>query len=137
MTKINATKDDFARLYNGLVEVKDLKSKKFALVAGKNMLIIKDALQDVEDLNKPSEEFIEIARKINDIANRNEANAQEQIANIENENSEIVKARKEQLAKVTEALKQDMELKLHMISEDVLPDDITADQVTNIIKIIK
>jgi len=137
MTKINATKDDFARLYNGLVEVKDLKSKKFALVAGKNMLIIKDALQDVEDLNKPSEEFIEIARKINDIANRNEANAQEQIANIENENSEIVKARKEQLAKVTEVLKQDMELKLHMVSEDVLPEDITADQVTNIIKIIK
>jgi len=137
MTKINATKDDFARLYNGLVEVKDLKSKKFALVAGKNMLIIKDALQDVEDLNKPSEEFIEIARKINDIANKNEANAQEQIANIENENSEIVKARKEQLAKVTEVLKQDMELKLHMVSEDVLPEDITADQVTNIIKIIK
>ena len=32
MTKINATKDEFARLYNGLVEVKDLKSKKF----GKN-----------------------------------------------------------------------------------------------------
>ncbi len=137
MTKINATKDDFARLYNGLVEVKDLKSKKFALVAGKNMLIIKDALQDVEDLNKPSEEFIEIARKINDIANKNEANAQEQIANIENENSEIVKARKEQLAKVTEVLKQDMELKLHMVSEDVLPEDITADQVTNIIKSIK
>ena len=82
MTKINATKDEFARLYNGLVEVKDLKNKKFALVTSKNMAIIKDALQHVEDLNRPTKEFIEIAQKINAIANKNEEGAEEQIKNI-------------------------------------------------------
>ena len=71
MTTINATKDDFAKLYNGLVEVKDLKSKKFALAASKNMQIIKSALEHIEELNKPSEEFIELAQKITAIAKEN------------------------------------------------------------------
>ena len=137
MTKINATKDEFARLYNGLVEVKDLKSKKFALVTSKNMAIIRDALQHVEDLNKPTEEFIEIAQKINAIANKNEEGAEEQIKSIEEANAEIIQTRKDQIAKVTETLKEEMELKLNLISEDILPEDITADQITNIIKIIK
>lgn len=137
MTKINATKDEFAKLYNGLVEVKDLKSKKFALVTSKNMAIIRDALQHVEDLNKPTEEFIEIAQKINAIANKNEEGAEEQIKSIEEANAEIIQTRKDQIAKVTETLKEEMELKLNLISEDILPEDITADQITNIIKIIK
>tara|TARA_R100000329_G_scaffold142517_1_gene125996 strand:- start:1019 stop:1432 length:414 start_codon:yes stop_codon:yes gene_type:complete len=137
MTKINATKDEFAKLYNGLVEVKDLKSKKFALVTSKNMAIIRDALQHVEDLNKPTEEFIEIAQKINAIANKNEEGAEEQIKSIEEANAKIIQNRKDQIAKVTETLKEEMELKLNLISEDILPEDITADQITNIIKIIK
>ena len=137
MTKINATKDEFAKLYNGLVEVKDLKSKKFALVTSKNMAIIRDALQHVEDLNKPTEEFIEIAQKINAIANKNEEGAEEQIKSIEEANAKIIQNRKDQIAKVTETLKEEIELKLNLISEDILPEDITADQITNIIKIIK
>ena len=137
MTKINATKDEFARLYNGLVEVKDLKSKKFALVTSKNMAIIKDALQHVEDLNRPTKEFIEIAQKINAIANKNEEGAEEQIKNIEEANAEIIQTRKDQVEKVSEILKEELELELTLITEDVLPEDITADQVTNILKIIK
>ena len=137
MTKINATKDEFARLYNGLVEVKDLKSKKFALVISKNMAIIRDALQHVEDLNRPTKEFIEIAQKINAIANKNEEGAEEQIKNIEEANAEIIQTRKDQVEKVSEILKEELELELTLITEDILPEDITADQITNIIKIIK
>jgi|TARA_R100000081_G_C4670167_1_gene92077 ribosomal protein L16 Arg81 hydroxylase len=137
MTKINATKDEFARLYNGLVEVKDLKSKKFALVTSKNMAIIRDALQHVEDLNRPTKEFIEIAQKINAIANKNEEGAEEQIKNIEEANAEIIQTRKDQVEKVSEILKEELELELTLITEDVLPEDITADQITNILKIIK
>ena len=137
MTKINATKDEFARLYNGLVEVKDLKSKKFALVISKNMAIIRDALQHVEDLNRPTKEFIEIAQKINAIANKNEEGAEEQIKNIEEANAEIIQTRKDQVEKVSEILKEELELELTLITEDILPEDITADQITNILKIIK
>lgn len=137
MTKINATKDEFAKLYNGLVSVKELKGKRFALLASKNMSIIRDALQHIEDLNTPSEEFVEVAQKITALVQENKEGAEQKVKDIEEANAEIIQSRKDQLAKVTEALKEDIELELHKISEDILPESINTEQVNNIIKIIE
>tara|TARA_R100000329_G_C7465332_1_gene163878 strand:+ start:82 stop:495 length:414 start_codon:yes stop_codon:yes gene_type:complete len=137
MTKINATKDEFAKLYNGLVSVKELKGKRFALLASKNMSIIRDALQHIEDLNTPSEEFVEVAQKITALVQENKEGAEQKVKDIEEANAEIIQSRKDQLAKVTEALKEDIELELHKISEDILPESINTEQINNIIKIIE
>tara|TARA_R110002074_G_scaffold131883_1_gene274610 strand:- start:41 stop:454 length:414 start_codon:yes stop_codon:yes gene_type:complete len=137
MTTINATKDDFAKLYNGLVEVKDLKSKKFALAASKNMQIIKGALEHIEELNKPSEEFIELAQKITAIAKENNESSEQQVKDLEESNANLIQERKDQLDLVRETLKEDLELKLHFVSEEILPDEINAEQINNIIKIIE
>jgi len=137
MTKINATKDEFAKLYNGLVSVKELKGKRFALLASKNMSIIRDALQHIEDLNTPSEEFVEVAQKITALVQENKEGAEQKVKDIEEANAEIIQSRKDQLAKVTEALKEDIELELHKISEGILPESINTEQVNNIIKIIE
>ena len=137
MTKINATKDEFAKLYNGLVSVKELKGKRFALLASKNMSIIRDALQHIEDLNTPSEEFVEVAQKITALVQENKEGAEQKVKDIEEANAEIIQSRKDQLAKVTEALKENIELELHKISEDILPESINTEQINNIIKIIE
>tara|TARA_R110000824_G_scaffold115351_2_gene266410 strand:- start:470 stop:883 length:414 start_codon:yes stop_codon:yes gene_type:complete len=137
MTTINATKDDFAKLYNGLVEVKDLKSKKFALAASKNMQIIKGALEHIEELNKPSEEFIELAQKITAIAKENNESSEQQVKDLEESNANLIQERKDQLDLVRETLKEDLELELHFVSEEILPDEINAEQINNIIKIIE
>jgi hypothetical protein len=137
MTTINATKDDFAKLYNGLVEVKDLKSKKFALAASKNMQIIKSALEHIEELNKPSEEFIELAQKITAIAKENNESSEQQVKDLEESNANLIQERKDQLDLVRETLKEDLELELHFVSEEILPDEINAEQINNIIKIIE
>ena len=137
MTTINATKDDFAKLYNGLVEVKDLKSKKFALAASKNMQIIKGALEHIEELNKPSEEFIELAQKITAIAKENNESSEQQVKDLEESNANLIQERKDQLDLVRETLKEDLELELHFVSEEILPDEINAEQINKIIKIIE
>ena len=137
MTTINATKDDFAKLYNGLVEVKDLKSKKFALAASKNMQIIKSALEHIEELNKPSEEFIELAQKITAIAKENNESSEQQVKDLEESNANLIQERKDQLDLVRETLKEELELELHFVSEEILPDEINAEQINNIIKIIE
>ena len=137
MTTINATKDDFAKLYNGLVEVKDLKSKKFALAASKNMQIIKGALEHIEELNKPSEEFIELAQKITAIAKENNESSEQQVKDLEESNANLIQERKDQLDLVRETLKENLELELHFVSEEILPDEINAEQINNIIKIIE
>ena len=137
MKTIKMSKSEAAELYNGLVESKDLKSKTFALKAAKNMNTIKDALQDIEDLGRPSEEFTALSVKVQQIMTEDPENGKAQIEELEIENEDLVTQRKEQMGLVTERLKEDVELELAVFSEETLPDDISAEQINKIIKIIE
>ena len=137
MKTITMSKNEAAELYNGLVESKDLKSKAFALKAAKNMNTIKDALQDIEDFGKPSEEFMKLSVKVQKIMSDDPENGKQQIEELESENHDLVSQRKEQLGLVNEKLKEDVELNLAVFSEEMLPEDITAQQINKIIKIIE
>ena len=136
MTTINATIGEFVNLINGLFQVQELKGKKFGLVVSKNITILKEDLKHLEDLGKPSEEFMELATKVNQISQENPENAKEVIDKLEKENEVLVKARREQLAKVTELMKDKIDIKLNTISEESLPEEITAQQINNIERII-
>tara|TARA_R110002012_G_scaffold14822_5_gene60399 strand:- start:306 stop:719 length:414 start_codon:yes stop_codon:yes gene_type:complete len=136
MTKINATKGEFVNLINGLFQVQDLKGKKFGLAVSKNIVKLKKELQHLEDLGKPSEEFMELAIKVNEITKNNSESSQEEIDKLEKENETLVKERRAQMEKVTEIMKDEMSIKLITISEDALPNEISAKQINNIEKII-
>tara|TARA_Y100000361_G_C11087432_1_gene304565 strand:+ start:352 stop:765 length:414 start_codon:yes stop_codon:yes gene_type:complete len=137
MKKINATKQEFVDLINGLFQVQELKGKKFSLLVSKNLNILQKNLEDVQKAGTPSEEFLELAQKVNMIASGKAPDSQEQIDKLEAENKELVEARKEQMAKVTEMLKEEIELELNMLPEDTLPEDVTAKQINSIINIIE
>ena len=134
---INATKGEFVTIINGLFGVQELKGKSFSLVISKNIAKLKEALQELEDAGKPSTEFMAIAEKVNAIANENKEDAKEQIDKLEEENKELVDARRDQMAKVEEMMKEEIEVELNIISEDLLPEDISAQQINKIIKIIE
>lgn len=136
MTTINATKGELVNIINGLFTVQELKGKKFSLIVSKNIAILKEFLKDLEEAGKPSEEFIVIAEQVNEIANKNEEDAKEQIDKLEEDNKELVEERRKQMAKVEEMMKEDASVELHSLSEDVLPEDITAQQINKLIKII-
>ena len=135
--KINATKGELVTVINGLFGVQELKGKKFSIVVSKNIATLKEALIDIENAGKPSEEFLAIAEKVNEIANKNEEDAKEQIDKLEEDNKELVAARREQMNKVEEMMKEEIEVELKIISEDLLPEDISAQQINKIIKIIE
>tara|TARA_R110001606_G_scaffold394520_1_gene565512 strand:- start:12 stop:425 length:414 start_codon:yes stop_codon:yes gene_type:complete len=137
MKTIKMSKNEAAALYNGLVETKNLKSKRFALNAAKNMKIIKDALQDIEDLGKPSEEFLKLSVQVQKIIKEDPENGKEKIEELEKDNVELVEKRKSQMELVHSRLLEDVELELNVFSEEVLPEEITSDQVNNLIKIIE
>ena len=137
MTTINATKGELVGLINGLFQVQELKGKKFGLVINKNITILRDELKHLEDLGKPSEEFMELAMKVNEISSKNPEGSQKEIDKLEKENIELVEARREQMDIVQERMKESMTVKLDTISEKLLPEDITARQISNIEKIIK
>ena len=133
---INATKGEFVNLINGLFQVQDLKGKEFSLSVGKNISIIRDSLKDLEEAGKPSEEFMELANTVNNLANENKEDSKEQIESLEKENEELVKSRREQMDSVTKMMEDSIEIELHTLIEECLPEDITAKQINSIIKII-
>ena len=137
MTTINATKGEFVNLINGLFQVQELKGKEFGLAVSKNITTLKEELQHLEDLGKPSEEFMKLAMKVNELNQNDPENSKEEIDKLEKENEALVKERREQMEKVTEIMKDEMTVKLVTVSEDLLPDEITAKQINNIEKIIK
>ena len=138
MKTVKGTKQDLVVLYNGLHGVQDLKGKKFSLVVSKNISIIQEALKDIEKAGKPSEEFMVIAKQVNEIANSMpKEEAEEKINALEKENEKLVGARRKQMAKVEKMMSKKIDLDLQIISEDFLPEDITAKQLNQIIKIIE
>jgi len=134
---IKATKGEFVNLINGLFQVQELKGKDFSIAVGKNISIIRDSLTDLEEAGKPSEEFMELANTVNVISNENKDDATEQIENLEKENKELVKSRREQMDIVGKMMEDSIEIELYTLIEEYLPEDITAKQINSIIKIIE
>tara|TARA_R110000751_G_scaffold50345_1_gene111342 strand:- start:331 stop:768 length:438 start_codon:yes stop_codon:yes gene_type:complete len=132
---INAPKKDFISLINGLFSVQELKGKKFGLVVSKNIEIIREALKELETAGQPTEEFMALATEVNAIAEANEEGAKEKIQQIEKDNQELVDARRAQMDALTEKMKEEIEIELNVISEELLPEEITAKQINQIIKI--
>tara|TARA_R110001592_G_scaffold12936_2_gene60638 strand:+ start:7086 stop:7526 length:441 start_codon:yes stop_codon:yes gene_type:complete len=137
MKTITGTKGELVTVINGLFGVQDLKGKKFSLAVSKNIAILKEALQELEDAGKPTDEFMVIAEKVNEIANKNEEGAKEQIETLEKENKELVDARRAQMDNVENLMKEEASVTLYTLEEDLLPDEITAQQINKIIKIIE
>ena len=132
---INAPKKDFISLINGLFSVQELKGKKFGLVVSKNIEILREALKELETAGQPTEEFMALAEEVNAIAEANEEGAKEKIQQIEKDNQELVDARRAQMDALTEKMKEEIEIELNVISEELLPEEITAKQINQIIKI--
>ena len=137
MTTIKAKKGEFVNLVNGLFQVQDLKGKKFGLTVIKNIKTIEQELKDLENAGKPTEEFMELAKKVNEIANEDSEDSKAKIDALEEDNKELVESRKKQVEKVTEMMEEEITIKLASVSENDLPNDITAKQISNIEKIIK
>ena len=70
------------------------------------------------------------------IANTNSDDSKAQILALEEDNKEVVESRRKQLEEVASMMKGEISIKLELISENVLPEDITANQIINIEKII-
>tara|TARA_R110002020_G_scaffold6795_2_gene28854 strand:- start:936 stop:1385 length:450 start_codon:yes stop_codon:yes gene_type:complete len=137
MKTINATNGDFVNLINGLYQVQDIKGKDFSISVSKNIAILRDKLKDLEKAGTPSEEFMQLATKVNELANAGEENAKEEIDKLEEENKELVESRRIQMEEVTEMMKEKIKVKLNILTEDSLPEDITAKQINSLIKIIE
>ena len=63
-TKLKTTNGELVDLMNGLFSVQDLRGKDFGLKVSRNMSKLQDALVEVEEVGKPSEEFVKFAQDV-------------------------------------------------------------------------
>lgn len=120
-------------LYRGLEGVKEIKGSRFAVLVGKNMKEIKHILNPIEEAAVPSPEFQTISIQMRDLADAQDKEAMDQL---EKDNQDLIEERKAQMASIEDMLDENVELMLHAIREDQLPDAITGEQVEKILEII-
>lgn len=133
MINFKGTNRQLLNLYRGLENVKEIRGSRFAVLVGKNMKEIKQILQPIEEAAVPSPSFQTVSIQMRDLM---EAEDQEAMEQLEKEHKDLIDERKQQMASVETMLENDIELKLHAIREDQLPDDITGEQVEKILEII-
>jgi small-conductance mechanosensitive channel len=132
MLTLKTKNREIVDLFNGLQSVQDLQGVKFGLVVSKNVRIIQQELSDIEEASKPSKEFIELSKKVNSLNDE-----KEKIEELEKENEKIITSRRNQLEEVESLLEEIIEIQLHSVKEDILPENITAAQITAIDKLIE
>ena len=122
---------EFVDLFNGLQLVKDLEGVEFGLAVAKNITILKQKLSALEDIAKPSEEFVLLSRQATQLKDDVEA-----IAKLEADNAESIERRKIHVAEIEELLDIEVDVELHTVRESILPQNTTATQIEAINLII-
>ena len=134
MKKMTMANSEFVDLFNGLVAVQGLKGVKFGLLVAKNVRVIQEELDHLENASKPSEEFMELSAKINELMNNKD---DEGIKALESDNAKLIQDRKDQLVEIEKLMAEETSMNLFPITESCLPADITGEQIMNIDKIIE
>ena len=131
--QLKTTCGELIDLMNGHFGVQDVPGKDFAVIISRNMNKLQKVLSHIEEIGKPSEEFMKFAGEMNKYQ---QANATEALEDLEKQNSELIAARKLQMEKVQELMKGKGEAELEVIPKNLLPPNITAKQINNLEKII-
>lgn len=133
LAKFKATNRSLLNLYKGLESVKSIKGARFAVLVGKNIKELRNILDPLEQAAVPGLEFQELSVEMQKYI---EEENKEAIEKLEADNTELIDQRKKQLADVETLLDNEIEVQLHPIREDQLPEDITGEQVEKLLQLI-
>lgn len=133
-TKVEATNREFLDLFRGLEAVKTIKGARFAVLVGKNLKELRHILEPIEIAAQPTLAFQEISVQMQGLA---EAEDEEGMKSLEDQNQELIEERKAQLSAVEDMLNEKNEVFLHLIKETQLPEEITGEHIEKLIKIIE
>lgn len=131
---VTASNREFLNIYKTLSDTRSVKGVHYAKAVIKNLQVIKEHLQPIEDMALPSEEFIELSVKAQEFINKEDSDG---LKKFEEENQPIIEKRKAQMDEVNAKLDEITTVELVLIDEKVLPEDISAEQIEALMKIIQ
>lgn len=130
---VTATNREFLNIFKTLNETRSTKGVIYAKAVIKNSEVIKAHLDPIEAEAKPSEEFMILSLEAQKYI---EAEDTEGLKKFEAEHTEVIEQRKKQLDVINVKLDETATLELKVINEKALPEDLSAEQLEALIKII-
>jgi uncharacterized protein YeeX (DUF496 family) len=118
-------------LLQALYTVQELEGLQFAKRVAANIKSIEEKLRPLDDTMKPSKEFEEFAKIIQEVQGD-----EEKIKEFEAQNSHLVDERKGQIAAVEKMLQDDIEMEFTNIPDSALPRTINAKQLKGLERLI-
>lgn len=150
------TKKDLGDLYQGLLSVDNLTGVKFSYAVARNLSMLKDEMESLKKAISMSKEFAEYEFKRVELAEdcavlengkpkvvngeyeiRDEEFFKTSLSKLQETYKEAIDGRKKQLSELRELLKEEIEVDLYMIPQDIVPEAINTKQMADILPIIK
>jgi hypothetical protein len=130
---VTATNREFLNIFKTLNETRSTKGVAYAKAVVKNSEVIKAHLDPIEEQAKPSEAFMLLSLEAQKYI---QAEDGEGLKKFEEEHSEVIEERKKQMELVNSKLDETATLELKMVNEAHLPEDLSAEQLEALIKIV-
>lgn len=150
------TKKDLGDLYQGLLSVDNLTGVKFSYAVARNLSMLKSEMESLKKAISMSKEFAEYEFKRVELAESFAVveNGKPKVVNgeyeikdeeafkvkfelLQHSYKEAIDGRKKQLSKLRELLKEEIEIDLYMIPQDIVPEAINTKQMADILPVIK
>jgi len=157
---MKTTKGKLFELQEGFDQVSNLRGAKFVYAAAKNKRKVDAECEDISKAIAPTEEYVPVQEKErelvmthclkdaegNPVPNnqgnlfvpaKNDKAYKADREKLKAEHKEIFEKRDKQTKDYEELLKGEIEIELHMIKEEDLPEDITAGQLAGIMDMVE
>jgi hypothetical protein len=131
---VTATNREFLNIFKTLNETRSTKGVAYAKAVVKNSEVIKAHLDPIEEQAKPSEAFMLLSLEAQKYI---QAEDGEGLKKFEEEHSEIIEERKKQMELVNSKLDETATLELKIVNETNLPEDLSAEQLETLMKIVQ
>jgi hypothetical protein len=129
MKTIKAKNGEWVNLSNHLPTLTKIEGKQFATAVADNILKLRDSLTHLEGILAPAPEFTELAQKMKVYENKTDKKSLAASEKLEKDNSKVIEVRQKQIDDANVILAEDFEIELKPITEDMYPENITAEQI--------
>lgn len=147
--KIKQSRKDFINLYQSLGELGSLRGMKFGFTIAKNREALKPLLDKLNKLSVTKDNFKEYEKERVAIAEKHaekdkdgkavfvgqqykivdKAAFDEELKAVKEKHAEAIKERDDQVKAMTDYFNEEVEMELRPLTLDVIPQDITVDQM--------
>lgn len=150
------TKKGLGDLYQGLLSVSNLTGVKFSYAVARNLSMLKDEMESLKKAISMSKEFAEYEFKRVELAEscaviedgkpkvvngeyeiKDEDFFKTELSKLQEAYKEAIDGRNKQLSELRELLKEEIEVDLYMIPQDIVPEAINTKQMADILPVIK